>query len=120
MKARCSPTTAKDMLSPAQKKAIEAHVDARWRARQRSIMKRFLLAMCLSLNDLYGFGDKRLMLAMNGIADILEDYAAQSFTPSEARTGTIQDGEADPMAEAMQAELLSRRKIHIEIGEFMK
>lgn len=120
MKARVSPTTAKDMLSGAQKKAVAVYVDELWSRKRSGIIRRFLLAACLALNDLYEFGDKRLMHTLNGIADILDDYASRSFTPSEARAGSIEDGDFDPMADAMQKELSSRPKIHIEIGDFIR
>lgn len=120
MKARCSPTTAKDMLNPMQQKAVLQYVEDIWRKRQKMIIKRYLAATCLALNDLYQFGDKRLYFTLNGIGDILDDYAGKSFTPTEGRTGSLEDGDFDPMLGAMLKELASRKQIHIEIGEFVK
>lgn len=120
MRARISPTTAKMTLTDAQRLACAQHVEALWKQKQSTITRRFFAAMCLALNDLYHFGDKRLMFVMTAVADILEDYASQSFTPRENRKGSINDGERDACFENMMAELSSRKKIHIEIGDFMK
>ena len=79
-----------------------------------------LLALCLALNDLYSFGDKRLAHTLNGMCDIIEDYAARSFTPTEARDGELEDPALDPMAIAMERELASRKQLHIQIGDFVK
>lgn len=117
MKARLSAVTAQNALNAAQKQAVAICVEQMWERKKKVIMRRYNLAMCLALNDLYGFGDKRLMHTLNGITDILAAYASDSFTPTEGRNGSIESGDFDPMAEAMQAELLSRRKIHIEISE---
>ncbi len=114
MKARLSAVTA---LNAAQKQAVAICVEQMWERKKKVIMRRCNLAMCLALNDLYGFGDKRLMHVLTGIEDILAAYASDSFTPTEGRKGSLENGDADPMAEAMQAELLSRRKIHVEIAE---
>ena len=91
-----------------------------FKKRERVCIRRFLLAMCLALNDLYSFGDKRLPIVMNGMCDIIEDYAGRSFTPSEARDGELEDPTKDPMSIAMEQELASRKQLHIEIGDFVK
>lgn len=119
MKARLSGTTARMVLTPAQRDACAKVVDDMWRERRRIILKRYLSATALALNDLYGFGDKRLMYTLDAIGDITEDYSSRSYTPGEAR-GEAALHEEDRMADAMQAELLSRRKIHIQIGDFLK
>ncbi len=117
MKARLSTSSALSTLNPMQKEAVHIYVERLWQAKQKIICDRFLLAMCLALNDIYGFGNKRLGFVMRGVEDILKDYSEQSFTASEGRNGSIDNGEYDPMAARMQAELSSRRKIHIEIVE---
>lgn len=117
MKARFSAASAHNALNAAQKQAVAVCVEQMWERKKKVIMRRYNLAMCLALNDLHGFGDKRLMHVLTGIADILSAYASDSFTPTEGRNGSIESGDADPMADAMQAELLSRRKIHVEIAE---
>lgn len=119
MKARLSATTARQLLTPAQREACTKVVDDMWRERRAIILKRYLLATCLALNDLYSFGDKRLMYTLNAIGDIIEDYSGRSYTPKEAQ-GVAAVSEADRMSAAMQAELDSRRKIHIQIGDFIK
>lgn len=120
MKARLSPTTAKDALTPYQLKAARQLTADLFKKRERVFTRRMLLALCLALNDLYGFGDKRLSYTLNGMCDIIEDYAAQSFTPTEARDGELEDPALDPMAIAMERELASRKQLHIQIGDFVK
>ncbi len=117
MKARLSAVTAQSALNAAQKQAVAIYVEQLWERKKKVIMRRYNLAMCLALNDLYGFGDKRLLHMLNGIADILVAYASDSFTPTEGRSGSIDNGDDDPMADLMQKELLSRRGVHIQIEE---
>jgi hypothetical protein len=121
MKARLSPTTARGVLNERQKEACAKVVDDLWMKKKQTIVRRFFAAMCLALNDLYGFGDKRLDFVCRGVADIFEDYASRSFTPQEGRNSSIEDGDYDVCYEAMIAELTSRPKIHIErIGDFKR
>lgn len=118
MKARLSPTTARDALTPAQQAACKKVVDDLWMRKKQTITRRFFAAMCLALNDLYGFGDKRLRLTVHGTAEIIEYYAGLAFTPKEGREGSINDGDYDACYKAMIAELNSRPKLHIEkIGD---
>lgn len=117
MKAKLSRTTASAALTAAQRAAVEAYLEAQWKAKQRLIMRRLRLAVCLALNDLYRFGDKRLMIILQAIDDISADYAEQAFSVGDARNGTMVNGDYDPMAELMQAELLDRRKIHVKVNE---
>ena len=63
-----------------------------------------LLAVCLALNDLYKFGDKRLADVLQAIEDILTDYGKQSASSGK------------DAADLMQAELLTKRKLHIAIS----
>lgn len=118
MKARLSGTTAKMVLTPAQREACAKVVDDMWRERRCIILRRYLLATALALNDLYHFGDKRLKYTINAIGDIVEDYSNR-YTPKEAR-GEAAAHEEDRMASDMQAELVSRHKIHIQIGDFIQ
>ena len=120
MKARLSRTSALGTLNPMQKEAVHIYVEQLWRQKQEIISHRFLLAMCLALNDIYHFGDKRLAYIMRGVEDILSAYAEDSFTPSEARGGSIDNGGYDEMAVRMQAELSSRRGIHTKIIEVIE
>ena len=117
MKAKLSRTAASAVLTTAQKAAVDVYLDAQWKAKQALVMRRLRLAVCLALNDLYRFGDKRLMNILQAIDDIPADYAEQAFTASQARNGAMNSGDHDEMAELMQAELLSRRKIHVKINE---
>ena len=115
MKARFSSKTAIDALPPMVRKACDEYIQAAWKARQKVIIRRWSLATCLALNDILHLGDKRLLWILKGISDILASYAEENFTSAEARNGSILNGERDPAADAMQAELLSRRKIHLYI-----
>ena len=118
MKAKLSRTAASAALTTAQKVAVDVYLDVQWKAKQALVMRRLRLAVCLALNDLYRFGDKRLMNILQAIDDITADYAEQAYSVSEARNGSLQNGDHDEMAELMQAELLSRRKIHVKINEY--
>ena len=120
MKARMSSVTGKSIISDYQKAAIDKLVTELFNKRCHVFVERYLSAMCLALNDLYGFGDKQLGSIMRGLGDIIDDYARRSFPSNEARNGLLEDGEADPMAEAMQEELLSRQGLHINIKVYIK
>lgn len=120
MKARLSQKSALGTLNPMQKEAVHIYVEQLWRHKQEIISHRFLLAMCLALNDIYHFGDKRLAYIMRGVEDILSAYAEDSFTPSEARNGSIDNGDYDEMAVRMQRELSSRRGIKTKIIEVIE
>lgn len=120
MKARLSPTTSKTALQPIQLEAARQLTAELFKRRERVFTRRVLLALCLALNDLYGFGDKRLAFTLNGMSDIIEDYATRCFTPSEARNSNLEDPMQDPMCIAMEEELASRKQLHIRIGDFIK
>lgn len=120
MKARLSPVTGKSIIDQYQQKAIDMRVAELFNKRCRVFVKRYMLATCLALNDLYGFGNKRLSYVLRGLGDIVDDYARQSFTANEARNGVLEDDESDPMAIAMQNELSSRKNIHICIKDYIK
>lgn len=117
MKARLSPSSALGALNPMQRQAVHVYVEQLWKRKQAVISHRFLLAMCLSANDIFGFGDKRLKWLCQGVEDILSAYAEDSFTPAEARSGSIDEGDYDEMAVRMQRELSSRPKIKTRIIE---
>lgn len=120
MKARLSSVTGKSVISYYQREAIDKRVAELFNKRCHVFVERYMSAMCLALNDLYGFGDKRLGYVMRGLGDIIDDYARRSFTSNEARNGLLEDGETDPMAQAMQEELLSRHGLHINIKDYIK
>lgn len=117
MKARLSRASAASAMTAAQRAAVDAYLEMEWKNKQRVIMRRLRLAVCLALNDLYHFGDKRLVNILQAIDDITADYAEQAYTVSEARNGALHNGDHDEMAELMQAELLDRRKIHLVVNE---
>lgn len=59
MKARMSAATARQNLPAGTQEAVRAMVDAEFAERQKIYANRILLAVCLALNDIAGFGDKR-------------------------------------------------------------
>ena len=75
MKARMSAATARQNLPAGTQEAVRAMVDAEFEERQKIYANRILLATCLALNDIAGFGDKRLPYILKGIEDITTDYA---------------------------------------------
>ena len=62
------------------------------------------------INDISGFGDKRLMYILKGVEDITTDYGNRVDKGYRAV-----DAETDEVANLMQEELLSRGSIHIRI-----
>ena len=115
MKAKMSTASLLDTLSDLQKKAVVVYVDKLWEQKQKVISNRFLLAMCLAANDILRCGDKKLGYLIKGVEDILSAYAEDSYTPSEARHGHLDNGDYDEMAAKMQRELNSRPRIKTKI-----
>lgn len=113
MKARPSAETAKLNLTPIQMQCIRAEVEREYTTKQKIWKRRMLLAVCLALNDLYNFGDKRLGFVIQAIDDIASDYAGQAYPTHAAEIAAI-DADTDKMADLMQAELLSRRGLHMK------
>lgn len=108
MRAKLSPETFARSLSSVERKALSELAQKEFDSRKAVFTRRKLLAMCLALSDLYRFGDKRLGFVLQGISDILTDYAEQAYTVSESRANqTLEDG-YDRMADLMQAELSAR------------
>jgi hypothetical protein len=52
-----SPATARQNLPAGTQQAVRAMVDAEFAERQKIYANRILLAVCLALNDIAGFGD---------------------------------------------------------------
>ena len=98
------------MLPNAAKEAAREYVDYEFKQRQKIYARRMLLAMCIALNDIAGFGDKRLMYILKGVEDITADYGNRVDKGYRAV-----DAETDKVANLMQEELLSRGSIHIRI-----
>ena len=110
MKARIHAPAAERTLPEAAKAAVREYVDYEFKQRQKIYARRMLLAMCIALNDIAGFGDKRLMYILKGVEDITTDYGNRVDKGYRAV-----DAETDEVANLMQEELLSRGSIHIRI-----
>ena len=110
MKARMSAATARQNLPAGTREAVRAMVDAEFAERQKIYANRILLAVCLALNDLYSFGDKRLMYVLKGVEDIVSDDAERVGKNDRPETA-----EEDKVAQMMQDELLGRGRTHIVI-----
>lgn len=110
MKARMSPVTARQNLPAGTQEAVRAMVDAEFAERQKIYTNRILLATCLVLNDIAGYGDKRLLYVLQGIEDVTTDYAERAGKNYRPETA-----EEDIVAQMMQDELLSRRNLHVVI-----
>ena len=110
MKARMSPVTARKNLPAGTQEAVRAMVDAEFAERQKIYANRILLATCLALNDIAGFGGKRLLCVLQGIEGITSDYAERAGKNYRPETA-----EEDKVAQMMQDELLSRRSMHVVI-----
>lgn len=110
MKARMSPVTARKNLPSWTQEAVRAMVDAEFAERQKIYANRILLATCLVLNDIAGYGDKRLLYVLQGIEDVTTDYAERAGKDYYPRSA-----EEDQVSRMMQEELLSRRNLHVVI-----
>lgn len=110
MKARMSPATARQNLPSWANEAVHTMVNAKFAERQKIYANRILLATCLALNDIAGFGDKRLLYVLKGIEDITTDYAERAGKDYYPRSA-----EEDQVSRMMQEELLSRRNLHVVI-----
>ena len=97
-------------LPPGTKDMIRAYVDEEFSKRQKIYTRRILLATCIVLNDIFHFGNKRLMWVLKGIEDVMCDYASR--VPKSYRADNPED---DELARLLQEELDSRRKINIVI-----
>lgn len=71
MKARIP---GKNQLSKRQKKAIEEYANEHFEKEQFDYMRKLLKIMCVALNELYGFGGKRLAPLIQKISDVCEEY----------------------------------------------
>lgn len=115
MKAKMSLKSVFDSLTPVQRDAVIKWVDHLWHKKLKIIMNRFMLATALALSDIEHKGDKHIGYVLKGIEDILAAYSEDSFTPSEARNGCLENGDYDEMAVRMQRELSSRWWIKTKI-----
>lgn len=87
-----------------------AYIDEEFKNRQRVYTRRMLLATCIVLNDIFHFGNKRLMWVLKGIEDVMCDYAAR--IPRDYRAESPED---DELSRIMQEELNSRKGLSVEI-----
>lgn len=115
MKAKMSLKTVFGSLTPVQRDAVVSWVEHLWQNRAKIITNRFMLATALALSDIEHLGDKHIGYVLKGIEDILAAYSEDSFTPSEARHGSLENGDYDEMAVRMQRELSSRPWIKTKI-----
>lgn len=99
---RTMPIGAKDM--------VKAYVDEEFAKRQKIYTRRILLAACIALNDIFRFGNKRLMWVLKGIEDVMCDYASR--VPKGYRA---ESPENDELPRLMQEELNSRKGLSVEI-----
>lgn len=99
---RTMPIGAKDM--------VKAYVDEEFAKRQKIYTRRILLAACIALNDIFRFGNKRLMWVLKGIEDVMCDYASR--IPRDYRA---ESPEEDELSRIMQEELNSRKGLSVEI-----
>lgn len=87
-----------------------AYIDEEFKVRQKIYTRRMLLATCIVLNDIFHFGNKRLMWVLKGIEDVMCDYASR--IPKDYRA---ENPEEDELSRIMQEELNSRRKLSVSI-----
>lgn len=99
---------AKRCLDERQTELVKAFVDEEFKKRKAIYTRRILLAVCIACNDLFKFGDKRLLWVLKAIEDILTDYTGR--VPKDYRAD---DEYTDEVAKLMQDELLSRSKVHV-------
>lgn len=65
---------SKNRLSNRQKKVIEEYANEHFEREQFDYMRKLLKIMCMALNELYGFGGKRLAPLIQKISDLCEEY----------------------------------------------
>lgn len=109
MKARLKHAADRTM-PPGTKDMIRAYVDEEFSKRQKIYTRRILLAVCIVLNDIFHFGNKRLMWVLKGIEDVMCDYASR--VPKDYRAESPED---DELSRLLQEELNSRKGLSITI-----
>ena len=109
MKAKLKHAAERTM-PPGTKDMIRAYVDEEFSKRQKIYTRRILLAVCIVLNDIFHFGNKRLMWVLKGIEDVICDYASR--IPKNYRAENPGD---DELARLLQEELDSRKRLNIKI-----
>lgn len=104
MKARIGKTSF-DSLNDAQRKICEAYVDNYWNELRALISDRYFYAVALALNDVCGFGEKRIIRVINAFGEIIMGYSDETYSPKERRNHAE---DMKKMAENMKQELLKR------------
>ena len=97
-------------ISAGAREMARAYVDEEFSKRQKIYTRRILLAVCIVLNDIFHFGNKRLMWVLKGIEDVICDYASR--IPKNYRAENPGD---DELARLLQEELDSRKRLNIKI-----
>ncbi len=72
MRARLKPSA---ITTRAQKKAISDVLEAETERRYKLVMRRFFKLMCITYNDEFGHGKRRLMRAINRISTLAAEHA---------------------------------------------
>lgn len=109
MKAKLKHAADRTM-PPGTKDMIRAYVDEEFSKRQKIYTRRILLAVCIVLNDIFHFGNKRLMWVLKGIEDVMCDYVSR--IPKDYRAESPED---DELTRLLQEELDSRKGLNIKI-----
>lgn len=65
---------SKNRLGNRQKKAIVEYANEHFKKEQSDYMRKLFKIMCVALNELYGFGGKRLAPLIQKISDVCEEY----------------------------------------------
>ena len=97
-------------ISAGAREMARAYVDEEFKQRQKIYTRRILLATCIVLNDIFHFGNNRLMWVLKGIEDVMWDYASR--VPKDYRAESPED---DELSRLMQDELNSRKGLSITI-----
>ena len=97
-------------ISAGAREMARAYVDEEFKNRQKIYTRRILLATCIVLNDIFRFGNKRLMWVLKGIEDVMCDYVSR--VPKDYRAESPED---DELSRLLQEELNSRKGLSINI-----
>lgn len=108
MKAHAGRTTF-DNLAPELRRALEdavqQKVDKQYNDMCDVIEDARICATALALNDVCGFGEKRIKRVLEAISEIVNGYDNQCFTAKERRIGAV---DVEKSVNAMKAELADR------------
>jgi hypothetical protein len=71
MRARLKPSA---ITTKAQKKAIDELLEQEMKSKYQKAIRRFFKLMCVSLNEDFGFGEKRLMRLITRISAVSAEH----------------------------------------------